>query len=165
MSSAGNRDRGGETGGSGVSYAVPRARREGRGPAIWLAGDPADLVEWMPLGITGIVTNTVVLHEMVKKYGQLTDVVKRYLDITDKPVVVEIDGNSVEELLEVGCCFTRMSDQVILKIPCNVNGLKAFAALREEGVETFCTTVFSLTQGSRCRPGRRQSHSTLLRTR
>ena len=148
MTRAGNRDRGGRAGDSGVSDAVPRARREGRGPAIWLAGDPADLVEWMPLGIAGIVTNTVVLHDMVQKYGQLIDVVERYLDITDKPVVVEIDGNSVEELLEVGRCFTRMSDQVILKIPCNVNGLKTLAALREEGVETFCTTVFSLTQAA-----------------
>ena len=128
--------------------AVPRARREGRGPAIWLAGDPEDLKEWMPLGITGIVTNTVVLSQMVQKYGPVTDLVRRYLDITDKPVVVEIDGHSVDELLEVGRVFTEMSDQVILKIPCGVLGLKAFAALRDEGVETFCTTVFSLPQAA-----------------
>ncbi len=35
---------------------------------------------------------------------------------------------------------------MILKIPCTVNGLKAFAAFKEQGVETFCTTVFSLPQ-------------------
>ncbi len=128
--------------------AVPRAKKEGRGPKIWLAGDPEDLKEWMPLGIEGIVTNTVVLNQMVQKYGQLIDVVQRYLDITDKPLVVEIDGHTVPELLEVGRCFTRMSDQVILKVPCGVNGLKAFVALRDEGIETFCTTVFSLPQAA-----------------
>ena len=127
---------------------VSEARRAGRGPAIWLAGDPEDLEEWMPLGIAGIVTNTVVLNQMVQKYGPVTDLVRRYLDITDKPVVVEIDGHSKDELLEVGRVFTEMSDQVILKIPCGVLGLKALAALRNEGVETFCTTVFSLTQAA-----------------
>jgi transaldolase len=102
----------------------------------------------MPLGIAGIVTNTVVLRDMVQKYGQILDVIQRYLDITDRPVVVEIDGHSTEELLAVGRAFTALSDRIILKIPCGINGLKAFAALREAGVETFCTTVFSLTQAA-----------------
>ncbi len=125
---------------------VTQARRRGRGPAIWLAGDPDELQEWMPLGITGIVTNTVVMNMYVKNHGPVIDLIKKYLDMTDKPIVVEIDGHSLDELLDVGGVFTNLSDQIILKIPCSVNGLKAFAALKKEGVETFCTTCFSLTQ-------------------
>ena len=124
------------------------ARSTGTGPAIWLAGDPEDLKEWMPLGTAGIVTNTVVLNQMVRKYGQILDVAQRYLDITDKPVVIEIDGHSTEELLRVGEVFTRLSDRIILKIPCTVHGLGAFRELKRQGVETFCTTVFSLTQAA-----------------
>ena len=127
---------------------VAGARAEGRGPTIWLAGSPDELREWMPLGIAGIVTNTVVLNQYAKQYGSGVDLMKAYLDITDKPVVMEIDGHSVEELLEVGKVFTDLSDQVILKIPCSVNGLKAFSVLKEEGVETFCTTVFSWAQAA-----------------
>ena len=85
---------------------------------------------------------------MVKKYGQVTDVVKRYLDITDKQVVVEIDGHSTQELLDTGEVFTRMSDQIVLKIPCTVHGLGAFRALSDAGVETMCTTVFTLGQAA-----------------
>ena len=125
-----------------------RARAAGRGPAIWLAGDPADLKQWMQYGAAGIVTNTVVLNDMVKKYGQVIDLIKRYLDITDRQVVVEIDGHSTEELLEVGEVFTRMSKQVVLKVPCTVHGLGAFRALSQAGVETMCTTVFSLPQAA-----------------
>ena len=66
--------------------------------------------------------------------------IEQYLALTDKPVVVEIDGHCVEELLEVGQVFTNLSEQLILKIPCNVNGLKAFSILKDQGVETFCTT-------------------------
>ena len=125
-----------------------KERSTGTGPAIWLAGDPADLKNWLPLGAAGIVTNTVVLNQMVRKYGQIVDVAQRYLDITDKPVVMEIDGHSTEELLRVGEVFTRLSDRIILKIPCTVHGLGAFRELKRQGVETFCTTVFSLTQAA-----------------
>ncbi len=125
---------------------VADARRLGRGPAIWLAGDPDDLREWMPLGIAGIVTNTVVHSQYAKAHGGAIDVIEKYLALTDKPIVVEIDGHSLEELLEVGKAFTDLSGQIVLKIPCSVNALKAFAAFREEGVETCCTTVFSLPQ-------------------
>ena len=127
---------------------VTRARLAGRGPAIWLAGDPEELKEWMPLGAAGIVTNTVVLNQMVKKYGKMVDVVKRYLDITDEQVVVEVDGQTADELIEVGRFFAAMSDQVIIKIPTGVDGLRALSTLSQDGIETFCTTVFSLTQAA-----------------
>ncbi|MCY4436687.1 MAG: hypothetical protein OXE05_05065 [Chloroflexi bacterium] len=131
-----------------VTGPVMQARRAGRGPAIWLAGDPADLKPWMDRGAAGIVTNTVVLNDMVKKYGQIRDVVQRYLDITDKPVVVEVDGHSTDALLDVSHVFTSLSDQIIIKIPCTVHGLGAFRRLAEEGIETYCTTVFSLPQAA-----------------
>ncbi len=120
----------------------------GRGPQIWLAGDPEDLPQWLDMGTAGIVTNMVVLREMVQKYGQLTDVVMRYLDITDKPFVMEIDGHSTEEIIEVGRYFSEMSEQVMLKIPCYPHALPAFRHFSEEGIETFCTTVFSLPQAA-----------------
>ena len=124
------------------------ARMTGTGPAIWLAGDPEDLPDWLNRGAAGIVTNTVVLNQMVQKYGQITEVAKRYLDITDKPVVIEIDGHSTEELLEVGEVFTKMSDQIILKIPATPYALGAFSELKKAGVPTFCTTVFTLPQAA-----------------
>lgn len=85
------------TNGTGPSPGpAESARRQGAGPAIWLAGDPEDLKIWMDRGAAGIVTNTIVLNQMVQKYGQVIEVVQRYLDITDKPVIVEIDHRSVE---------------------------------------------------------------------
>jgi len=124
------------------------ARITGSGPAIWLAGDPEDLGEWLDRGAAGIVTNTVVLNQMVQKYGQITDLTQRYLDITDKPVVIEIDGHSTQELLDVGEVFTKMSDQIILKIPASAHALGAFSELKKAGIPTFCTTVFTLPQAA-----------------
>ncbi|MDE0428273.1 MAG: hypothetical protein OXH98_00730 [Caldilineaceae bacterium] len=131
-----------------VKNSVVETRSTGRGPTIWLAGPPSDLEELMPLGIAGIVTNTVVLNQYAKPYGSVIALTEAYLAMTDKPVVIEIDGHTVEELLAVGKVFTDMSPQIILKIPCTLTGLKAFSILRQEGIEIFCTTVFSLTQAA-----------------
>ena len=120
--------------------------KKGKGPEIWLAGDPDDLKKWLKYGTAGIVTNTVVQKDMTEKYGPLIELTKKYLDITDKQIVIEIDGHSTQELLDVGEVFTKMSSQIILKIPCTIHGLGAFEVLSKENVETFCTTVFSLTQ-------------------
>ena len=70
---------------------VAALRVEGRGPTIWLAGTPDELREWMPLGIAGIVTNTVVLNQYAKQYGSVIKLLKQYFDITDKPVVISFD--------------------------------------------------------------------------
>ena len=49
-----------------VNGTAADLRAAGRGPTIWLAGSPDELREWMPLGIAGIVTNTVVLNQYAK---------------------------------------------------------------------------------------------------
>ncbi|MCH8235139.1 MAG: hypothetical protein IIC29_03330 [Chloroflexi bacterium] len=55
------------TNGTGPSPGpAESARRQGVGPAIWLAGDPEDLKIWMDRGAAGIITNTIVLNQMVQ---------------------------------------------------------------------------------------------------
>ena len=47
---------------------IPNAennKKNGIGPDIWLAGDPEDLKDWMDKGVKGIVTNTVVLKDIL----------------------------------------------------------------------------------------------------
>ena len=115
-------------------------------PDVWLAGDPEDLKNWMSKGVKGIVTNTVVLKELTHKYGSIIDLTKRYLDITDKKIAIEIDGHSTSELLDVGEAFTKLSERIILKIPMSEHALGAFTELKKANIETFCTTIFTLNQ-------------------
>ena len=117
----------------------------------------------MPLGIAGTVTNTVVLNQYAKPYGSVLDLMKKHLDITDKPVVVEIDGHSVEDLLKVGKVFTNLSDRIILKIPCSVNGFKAFSILKDERLRPSAPR-FLPDPGGRCSPSRGRPYPALLRS-
>ena len=42
-----------------IGRDVVAAKKQNKGPDIWLAGDPADLERWMPFGIAGVVTNGI----------------------------------------------------------------------------------------------------------
>ena len=63
-------------------------------------------------------------------------------------MVIEVEGHTTEELLAVSRVFTALSPQIAIKIPCTGYGLGALRALADDGVTTFCTTVFSLTQAA-----------------
>ena len=141
-------DQQGQFGSGALGQTVQERKATGRGPDIWLAGDPEDLINWIDFGAAGIVTNTVVLNQMVKKYGQIKEVTQRYLDITNKPVVIEIDGSTAQELIETAHFFHDMSDQIIIKVPCTPNSLHVFKDLETHGIESYCTTVFSLPQAA-----------------
>ena len=116
------------------------------GPQIWLQGDPAELKDMMQYGIGGLITNTIILKDLTAKYGQLRGLIQQYLDITDKELVVEVDGDTIEEFMYAAEAAYKLSPQVIIKVPTKKVGIQAHARLRDLGVKTMATTVFSLSQ-------------------
>jgi transaldolase len=210
-------------------------RREG--PQIWLAGDPAEIKDLLPFGVAGIITNTIVLKDLTERDGQLIDVLKQHLDITDKTIVtvfslsqavlvaaagaswiapfvgpthafgkdaiafvseivnafrdrpdapgviggivrnpasaylayaagadavvtfpavywemlehpgtVEVDGDTIDDFMYAAEAAYTLSDQVMIKVPTKRVGIQAHGRLRDLGVRTMATTVFSLSQ-------------------
>ena len=117
-----------------------------QGPQIWLAGDPAEIKDLLPFGVAGIITNTIVLKELTERDGQLLDVLKQHLDITDKTIVVEVDGDTIDDFMYAAEAAYTLSEQVMIKVPTKRVGMQAHARLRDLGVRTMATTVFSLSQ-------------------
>ena len=116
------------------------------GPQIWLQGDPAELEGMMDFGVAGLVTNTIILKDLTEQYGQLRGLLQRYLDISDKELVVEVDGDTFDEFMYAAEAAYTMSDRVLIKVPTKKVGIQAHARLRNLGVKTMATTVFSLSQ-------------------
>ena len=123
------------------------SRRKGV-PLIWLAGDPDDLGPRLEMGCAGIVTNTVVLRQLCEKYGTAENLARAYCAITDLPVVMEIDGETTEELMEAADEFLKIGPQIAIKIPMTGHGMRAVRRLADRGVETMTTTVFSASQAA-----------------
>ena len=104
---------------------------EGIGPDIWLAGDPADLDKYMNNGIKGIVTNTVVQRELVQKYGTLTELTKKYLEITDKKIAIEIDGKASSSLISmVPTAVPKVAFEGLVNVTENVSSYSSVLSVR-----------------------------------
>ncbi len=130
------------------SHTLPRFPRGHNDPVgIWLWGDPAEIRDYLELGVVGLVTNTIVLDQLTDSYGPMIRVIERYLNLPhDGPLVVEVDGDTTDEIERVARIFTAMSPQVVLKIPCTMKGLRAVVHLKAEGHLSMVTTTFSVSQ-------------------
>lgn len=117
------------------------------GPQIWLQGDPAELEGLLDLGISGIITNTIILADLTARYGQLRDLVRRYVEISGgRPIYVEVDGDNLETFMRAADAACAISPQIGIKIPSKPVGLHATSILTRRGVSVMATTCFSLSQ-------------------
>jgi hypothetical protein len=117
-------------------------------PQIWLAGDVPDVAELLPRGGCGIVTNTVIFDQLAPRYGGVRGLLEAYLAITNGPLIVEVDGDTVEEILRWGEAACALSPLVGVKLPTRPVCLEAMRRLADQGVTVFATTVCSVTQAA-----------------
>jgi|GEM_PF-320606 transaldolase len=116
------------------------------GPQIWLQGDPEEIRDMMPLGISGIITNNIILRDMAQKYNDLQTLLNRYLELEPEVLVVEVDGDTYEDFMYAADAAVELSEKVMVKIVTKPVGIRALATLRDRGIRTMATTIFSLNQ-------------------
>ncbi len=116
-------------------------------PGIWFQGDPKVIQDYLEFDPVGIVTNTIVLDDLTDRYGPMLGIIERYLALpTDGPVVVEVDGDTAEDIVAASAPFQALSPRVVMKIPAAVKGFRAIARMKAEGRESMVTTLFSASQ-------------------
>ena len=116
------------------------------GPQIWLQGDPEEIRDMMPLGISGIITNNIILNDEARKYKDLRTLLEQYLELEPEHLVVEVDGDTYEDFMHAAETAVEMSDRVMVKCVTKPVSIRALATLHSRGVRTMATTVFSLNQ-------------------
>lgn len=114
---------------------------------IWLQGDPEVLKDYVELQPVGLVTNTIILDDMVDTYGSMLGLIERYLGVIDDvPLVVEVDGDTAEDIVAASAPFQALSPRVVMKIPTSGKGLRAVARMKADGRDSMVTTLFSASQ-------------------
>ena len=114
---------------------------------IWFQGDPDAIEEYLEFNPIGIVTNTIVLDDLAETHGPMIKLIERYLGVADDvPVVVEVDGDTAEDIVDASAPFQALSPRVVMKIPCTTKGFRAIARMKAEGRESMATTLFSASQ-------------------
>jgi len=92
----------------------------------------------------GVTTNPSLFARVGGNYD---DVLKQICAVTPGPVSAEVVAEDVEGMLREGRRFARLAPNIIVKVPMSEDGLEAIARLREEGIKTNCTLIFSSNQG------------------
>ncbi len=114
---------------------------------IWFQGDPEVITDYLEFKPIGFVTNTIVLDDLADTHGPMINLIDRYLTLLDDvPVVVEVDGDTTEDIVSVSAPFQALSPRVVMKIPCTTKGLRAVARMKAAGRESMVTTLFSASQ-------------------
>jgi len=93
--------------------------------------------------LDGVTTNPSL---MAKEKGDYKKILKEICDIVKGPVSGEVISLKKDEMIKEARDLSKISEHVVIKIPCTVDGLRATKALSGEGIRVNMTLVFSPNQ-------------------
>jgi len=93
--------------------------------------------------VDGITTNPTLLS---KESGDPEEIMKEIVKIVQGPVSLEVISTETNQIIKEAYILKRYGSNVVIKIPMIPDGLKAVKKLKEEGIETNVTLVFSSNQ-------------------
>ena len=93
--------------------------------------------------VDGITTNPTLL---AKEDQNPSEIMREIARIVKGPVSLEVIATETDEMLEEAHKLKKFGQNVVVKIPMTSNGMKAVRKLREDGIDTNVTLVFSANQ-------------------
>jgi len=94
--------------------------------------------------LDGVTTNPSLMKKVGVKdfHGHIATI----CDIVPGPVSAEVTATDVDGILSEGRELAQIADNVVVKVPLILDGIKAIKQFSEEGIQTNCTLCFSPTQ-------------------
>lgn len=93
--------------------------------------------------VDGVTTNPSLIAKEDKEFIPL---VKEILELVPGPVSVEVTADNAEDMIEEAKVYAAISDNVVVKVPINLEGLKVVKALSALKIKTNVTLIFSPSQ-------------------
>lgn len=93
--------------------------------------------------VDGVTTNPTLVSKENMKFE---DLIKTICRIISGPVSVECVSTKSKDIVKEGRELAKLADNVVLKIPVCVEGLKAIKVLSGEGIQVNTTLIFSPNQ-------------------
>ena len=93
--------------------------------------------------LDGVTTNPSLV---AKENAKFEDLIKEICDIVLGPVSVESVSTKAEDIIEESRKLASLADNVVVKIPICLEGLKATKVLSQEGIHINTTLIFSSMQ-------------------
>ena len=93
--------------------------------------------------VDGVTTNPSLI---AKEKGEFTDIIREICSIVEGPVSAEVISLDYDGMVKEARELAKIADNIVVKIPMTVDGLKAVRTLTNEGIKTNVTLIFSANQ-------------------
>lgn len=97
--------------------------------------------------LDGVTTNpSLMAKEQIK--GE-ANILQHYVDICNivkGDVSAEVIATDLDGMLKEGTALAALHPQIVVKVPCTKDGIKAVKHFTDKGIRTNCTLVFSVGQ-------------------
>lgn len=93
--------------------------------------------------LDGVTTNPSLIHKSGRDFMEVT---REIASIVDGPVSAETVALDHETMLQEGLKLAKIADNIAVKVPLTVDGLKTCKALRSDGIMVNVTLCFSSSQ-------------------
>jgi transaldolase len=109
--------------------------------------DTADVAEIKDLAATGLLDGVTTNPSLIKKSGRdFKEVIKEICALVDGPVSAEVVAMDFEGMVRQGEDLRKIADNVCIKVPLTIDGLKACKHFTSSGTQVNVTLCFSAGQ-------------------
>ncbi|EJF82788.1 fructose-6-phosphate aldolase [Bartonella elizabethae Re6043vi] len=109
--------------------------------------DSANIEEIRELQNLSLVDGVTTNPSLILKSGRnILEVTKEICSLVNGPVSAEVAATEFENIMKEAAVLAKISDNICIKLPLTLDGLKACKALTAEGLKTNLTLCFSANQ-------------------
>ena len=109
--------------------------------------DSADAAELKTLAETGLVDGVTTNPSLIAKSGRnMFEALAEICAAVPGPISAEVVAQDVDGMLAEGRKLRKVADNIVVKLPLTVDGLKACKTLEDDGCPTNVTLCFSAVQ-------------------
>jgi transaldolase len=109
--------------------------------------DTADTAEIKELAATGLLDGVTTNPSLILKAGRpMKDVIAEICELVEGPVSAEVTATQADAMVAEGRALAAIADNIAVKLPLTLDGLKACRTLTGEGRMVNVTLCFSANQ-------------------
>ncbi|MER8666065.1 fructose-6-phosphate aldolase [Mesorhizobium sp. M1156] len=109
--------------------------------------DTADVKEIRELNDLGLLDGVTTNPSLIlKSGGKIADVTREICEIVKGPVSAEVVATEYKDMMAEAKILARIADNVCIKVPLTLDGLRACKDIRSDGRMVNVTLCFSATQ-------------------
>jgi transaldolase len=109
--------------------------------------DTADVDDIKELNEIGILDGVTTNPSLILKSGRdIREVTREICSVVSGPVSAEVTATDYETMMKEAAVLSKIADNICIKLPMTLDGIKACKALTSDGHKTNVTLCFSANQ-------------------